>query len=268
MQITITHAGLYTKPEIYHQTTPCVFLGLNISGLEYMKIYTPEGKLVTEVQNDSLILIPEEFQLDFSFQAPRKNYIVMCNIDGISWNKQSNMAVLNFGDQQIEVPLTIPVPLLRLEQIQELFQRVLQLNESALPADLKSAELLINSALAEFLEHSKVDSEQKIPEILTELKEKIDSDISFEKSLAEIMRIIPMTEVHLRRLFLKHYQTTPAEYRARLRFAKIRQLLGESDLSFKEIADSVGMKHVTHLYLFLKKQCGMTPAELRKTLRM
>ena len=77
-----------------------------------------------------------------------------------------------------------------------------------------------------------------------------------------------MTEVHLRRLFLKHYRTTPAEYRARLRFAKIRQLLGKSDLSFKEIADSVGMKHVTHLYLFLKKQCGKTPAELRKTLKM
>lgn len=268
MQITITHAGLYTKPEIYHQTTPCVFLELNISGLEYMKIYTPQGKLAAEVQNDSLVLIPESFQIDFSFQNPRKNYTVMCNIDGLSWNNQSNMNVLNFGEQQIEVPLMIPVQPIRREQIQELFHRIYKLSSSALPADLKSAELLTISILAEFLEHSKVNPEQNIPEFLTGLKEMIDSDLSFEHPLSEIMKKIPVTEVHIRRLFLKYYQTTPSEYRSRLRFAKIRQLLGESKLSFKEIADSVGMKHVTHLNLFLKKQCGMTPSELRKTLRM
>ena len=86
--------------------------------------------------------------------------------------------------------------------------------------------------------------------------------------LKELMYDLPVTEIHLRRLFQKYYHTTPANYRLKLRLAKIQTLLSETDLSFKEIADAVGMNHVTHLYLFLKRHCGMTPAELRKNLRM
>ena len=73
MNLTISHAGLYTKPEKYRQTAQRVFLGLNISGLEYMKIYTPDGTLAAEVPDSTLTLIPESFQLDFSYRNPRHN---------------------------------------------------------------------------------------------------------------------------------------------------------------------------------------------------
>ena len=266
MNLTITHAGLYTKPEKYHQTAQRVFLILNISGLEYMKLYTPEGTLAAEVPESSLTLIPESFQLDFSFRNPRKNYTVICKIDGLSWNEQTKSSELDFNGQKIEIPLTIPVPPGRREQLQELFHRTVILSESALPADTKAAELLMFSVLAEFLEHTKGNSGQNIPEQLVQFRQTIDSDTGFENSLAEHMQKISLTPVHLRRLFLKYYKTNPAEYRARLRSSRIQQLLRDGDLSYKEIADAVGMKHVTHLNLFLKKQCGMTPAELRKNL--
>ena len=268
MDLKITHAGLYTTPETFRQITPCTFLGLNCSGLDYMKIYSPAGMLVAEAGNEMLVLIPEGFLLDFSYHSSRKNYIIMCRIEGLNWNEQTQSVELNFNDQKIEVPLVIPVPLVRKEPVQELFHRTIRLSESALPADSKAAELLMSSVLAEFLEHSSLQKKQNPPPCLADLKEAIDSDFTFQKSLKKIISGIPMTEIHLRRLFQKYYQTTPAEYRARLRFSRIRQLLTETDLSLKEIADAVGMNHVTHLHLFLKKRCDMTPAELRKNLRM
>ena len=268
MKLEITHAGLYSSRETLRQLTPCIFLGMNCSGLEYMKIYSPDGMLVAEAENDMLSLIPECFLLDFSYNSSRKNYVIMCRTEEIRWNEQSHAVELNFNDRKIEVPLLIPIPSVRREQLEDIFQRTIQLSESALPADSKAAELLVNSLLAEFLEHSTHRKEQKIPECLTKLKSSIDSDTNFQRSLKDHLAVIPMTGIHLRRLFLKYYQTTPGEYRARLRFSRIRQLLKETDLSLKEVADAVGMNHVTHLHLFLKKRCDMTPAELRKNLRM
>ncbi len=35
----------------------------------------------------------------------------------------------------------------------------------------------------------------------------------------------------------------------------------------KEIADEVGMKHVTHLHIFLKKRCQRTPKQMLRQFR-
>lgn len=268
MNLSITHAGVYTSPEKYQQKTPCVFLGLNLSGLKYMKVYTPDGTFLSEIKNQSLMLIPPDFFLDFSYTQPRKNYVVMCRIDGLKWNAQTQKIEMDFNGQVMELPLTIPIPLMRREQISEFFHRTEFLSRSALPADTKTAELLMFSILAEFLEHSRRDAEQNVPEVLIQLKNAIDSNTAFDRTLSDLMKEIPVTPIHLRRLFLKFYRTTPQEYRARIRFSEIRRLLTETDMSLKEIADSAGMKNVTHLFLFLKKQCGMTPSELRKKLKM
>ena len=268
MNISITHADIYTTPESYSQVTSCVFLGMILSGLEYMKIYAPDGSLITEVKEYSLILIPENFRLDFQFGKQRKNYMILCRLSGMKWNEQTRSVELEWNDQKINIPMTIPVPPVRKEQIQDLFHRIIHFSKTALPAETKVAEMLALSILAEFLEHTSAEQDQKLPEVLIWLKNAIDSDTTFQKSLSELMEGLPVTEIHLRRLFQKYYHTNPAEYRSRLRFAKIQKLLTETDLSFKEIADSVGMNHVTHLYLFLKKHCGMTPAEYRKNLRM
>ena len=268
MNLSITHAGIYTSPEKYQQNTHCVFLGLILSGLEYMKIHAPDGTLLAEAENQSLFLIPPYFFLDFSYHRFRKNYVVLCNIDGLSWNSQTRKTEWDCDGQKLELPLTVPIVPSRIESISDIFQRTVQLNGSALPADAKAAELLMFSILTEFLEHSRRDSEQNIPDFVVQLKNEIDSNTAFDRTLSEIMQTIPVTAIHQRRIFQKYYHTTPQEYRSRLRFSRIRYLLTETEMSFKEIADAVGMNHVTHLFLFLKKQCGMTPSELRKKLKM
>ena len=85
--------------------------------------------------------------------------------------------------------------------------------------------------------------------------------------MKEIMADFPYTEFHLRKLFRKYYQTHPVEYRARLRLKRIQELMLDPRLSLKEIADAVGMNHVTHLNLFIRKRCGLTPVQMRRSLR-
>ena len=268
MNLTITNAQLYTKQQTLCQRISSVIVVQIISGLEFMKVYDPAGYPVAEAFNNSLLLLPPDFSLKFSFSKERKNYAVISHIDCLNWNPQSGKIELKFHDQTIEVPVIIRVPPTRREQIRELFQRITVLSESPLPSDSKTAELLMCSIIAEFAEQSGSSSKEKIPEMIVRLRQEIDNDKEFLRPLSEIMKQFPVTDVHLRRLFQKHYQTNPAEYRNILRFSRIKELLSETDMSFKEIADIVGMNHVTHLYSFLKQRCGLTPAELRKNLRM
>ena len=62
---------------------------------------------------------------------------------------------------------------------------------------------------------------------------------------------------------MEQYHIEPGEYRARRRLNRIMELFRENRLSPKEIAEAVGMHHVTHLHAFLRERLGMTPRELR-----
>lgn len=267
MNISIIHAGLYVKPEKMVQKLPCDFLGLNLSGLEYSTLYSPAGVPATQIQDGSLTLIPESFTADFSYRENRKNYVIMCKIDGLFWNEHSGTVELECNGVKFGLPLSIPIPPGRREYLQEQFRRIVSFYDSAFTSNRNAAELLSCSVLAEFLEYAARNIEKNIPEEILRLKEIIDSDTSFRRSLKEIMKPFPVTDVHLRRLFQRYYKMTPAEYRARLRFSRVQELLRDGSLNFKEIADEVGMNHVTHLHIFLKKHCGMTPGELQKSFR-
>lgn len=95
----------------------------------------------------------------------------------------------------------------------------------------------------------------------------IDRDSCFRKTLAELSREAQCSAGHIRKLFVKQYLIEPGEYRARLRLRRIMHYIEQTDLSLKEIADQVGMKHVTHLHLFLRERCGTTPRMLLKQYR-
>jgi AraC-like DNA-binding protein len=233
-----------------------------------MRFYAPDGKLIGEASDMSLFLLPPGCSIDFSFNDRRKNYVTFCWLDDLRWN--SGKATMEFYDHEqcIELPVTIPVPPVKSEYLTEIFRRTSELLDSAIPSDGKAAELLMLSVLAEFIEHSGKKNQHRIPEKLEKFKKAIDNDVNFEYKLEDIMEHFEYTPIHLRRLFMQYYQTNPAEYRSRLRFAKIRELLLKTDLNFKEIADSVGMNNVTHLHSFVKKHCGMTPKQLRQSLRI
>lgn len=140
-------------------------------------------------------------------------------------------------------------------------------SESAIPADNSIVELLLTCILAEYAEIFRRDSGLDVPLLVRQLKNAIDSDTGFLRTMKEIMADFPFTEFHLKKLFRKYYQTHPAEYRACLHMKRIQELMMDSNISFKEIADAVGMNHATHLNLFILKLFALTPVQLRNSLR-
>ncbi|MBO7146898.1 MAG: helix-turn-helix transcriptional regulator [Lentisphaeria bacterium] len=268
MDIHITNASLYSHRQTMSQITSCAFLGLIVSGLDSMDFYTPDGILESSASNSSLFLVPADFRITFSFNARRENYVTLCQIEGLSWNPKTRKIELELRDQLIEIPPVVHPPVARMEQLRDLFRRTVKLVRSAINTDHLVGEMLMQSVVAEFAEYSHIASEQVVPSDLEKLKKMIDEDLDFKLDLADMMAGFKYTSTHLRRLFQRYYQTNPAEYRARLRFNRIQQLLVETDMTSKEIADAVGMNHVTHLHSFIRQRCGLTPVQLRRNLNM
>ena len=268
MRIKITSAGIFTRKQSFCQTTQCVFLGMVVSGLEKMNISFPDGQDAGKITENSLFLLPKGFTIDFAFNENRENYVIVCQIDNLHWNPQTTSNELFLDDFCLAIPRMITLNEENSALMRKIFRQVTELTASALPADAKAGELLAQSILSEFVRHSSDSLPGKIHPAASGMKQAIDGDVNFTYSLNKIMADFPFSPVRLRRLFHQAYHTTPAEYRARKRFSKIQELMSDARLSLKEIADAAGMNNVTHLNSFVKKQCGLTPAQLRKNIKL
>ena len=268
MNINITTSELYTEKQVLRQKTFCVFLGLVIAGVKHMDFYAPDGEFIGSASNMSLFLLPPGCTIDFAFDERRINYVTLGWIDGLRWDIKNRTLAFSDCDQSIKLPMIVPVSPVQTKYLTDIFNRTSKLIKSATAANKKAAEFLMMSVLAEFITYSEGENRECVPEKLEAFKNAIDNDVNFERNLEDIMMDFDYSSMHLRRLFLRYYQTNPAEYRAIRRFARIRELLLKTELNFKEIADAVGMNNVTHLHSFVRKRSGMTLKQLRKNLQM
>lgn len=85
-----------------------------------------------------------------------------------------------------------------------------------------------------------------------------------ELSCAQLAQAAHLSEVHLRRLFLKQYHTTPFQYLTDLRMNRARTLLREGR-AVKEVALSVGYSDVYSFSRACRRRFGQTPGQLRRT---
>lgn len=121
MKIDIIDSNIYINHQTYVQEAECVFMGLIISGLDYMRIYSPDGSLSGVADNFSLFLVPKGFRLDFSFNARRENYVTLCHIKNLTWNPVSAKMEIRLNNRILEVPPVLRVPFERMELLQNIF---------------------------------------------------------------------------------------------------------------------------------------------------
>ncbi len=149
-------------------------------------------------------------------------------------------------------------------ELRKAFSEIRSLFKSQLPENIFRAELLSASLLSELMAEKR---EQRPPDTAERFKEKIDGDPAFRKDLRELCAEIGYSPEHARKCFMDRYLVEPGEYRARLRLQLIMEKLSHTDMTLKEIADAVGMKHVSHLHIFLRKRCRLTPKQLLRQCR-
>ena len=82
-------------------------------------------------------------------------------------------------------------------------------------------------------------------------------------NINDILDFVPMT----RRVFEKKFSVlvgrTPYKELQRIRINRLKQLLGETNLSLLEIAENSGFEHVSYMSYLFKRETGVTPIAYR-----
>ncbi len=268
MEFILYHADVYRRPEKYCQTLRCHFLGLNVSGLIYSRMtYGAEHVPILNEErpkNPLLTLSPAGSRKDFCYGVKRENWVIQCGIPALSYHAGDLFTTLREGGRNFRLPLCREISHEKMLELRKVFSEVRTLSKSQLPENIFRAELLSAALLSELMAEKPV---LKLPDTGERFKAKIDADRAFQKDLGELCAEIGYSPEHARKCFAERYLVDPGEYRARLRLQLVMEKLSHTDLTLKEIADAVGMKHVSHLHIFLKKRCQLTPKQLLRQCR-
>jgi LacI family transcriptional regulator len=82
-------------------------------------------------------------------------------------------------------------------------------------------------------------------------------------SMKDLLRHVPMSRSLLERRFRQHLGRSPqAEIRA-VQLKRVKQLVGESDLSLDQIAPLAGYAHPEYMSVVFKRETGQTPGQYR-----
>lgn len=96
-----------------------------------------------------------------------------------------------------------------------------------------------------------------------DLRRRIEADIANVPSVKEMAREMNYSVPHFNRLFLKYTQIVPVRLIQRTRVAKAQQLLAETELPMKRIAQMLGYSNCQYFCRQFKKFAKMSPRQFR-----
>jgi len=130
------------------------------------------------------------------------------------------------------------------------------------------------------------ENHTKIMSIFYNMIYKISSETSISSTLMPAIRYIEqnytdasltndiiasacnISEIYLRKLFLKHLKTTPKQYITEIRLSKAKQLLCEGIYKINTISEKCGFSSSYNFSRFFKEKTGVTPTEYMKENRI
>ena len=92
----------------------------------------------------------------------------------------------------------------------------------------------------------------------------IDENYAKEIDIKQLAKQEHMSYTYFRTIFKKKTGTSPNQYIIMLRLRNASLLLKQTDLSIKEVAESVGFSDQMYFSRIFKKRFGMTPKDFRK----
>ena len=266
MELRIFYAGRFTRPEKITQHLTHFMLCLITDGFDYMRFSFRGIPLLPPVEIDRtggfLLLIPPEVTLDFSAGKKRENFVAMLALPDLVYDSASLSSLLN-GVSFEPVKKLSPG---RMCVLREIFSEIVEKVSGGDPGGAEKGKLLICSLLAELVADTALSAERS--PAAEAMKKAIDADTRFRYSVKELNdRLGYCSLPYMRKLFFKKYGILPGKYRNTRRLNRIMELFAQSDFSLKMIAHEIGMKHLTHLYAFLRNEQSFSPKELLEQIR-
>lgn len=262
INFSISNIGQYTKVEKYIQTIKCPWISLQISGLKYSKLFHPNGTLIEERKKDEPFFrlgLPG-MKMDFEYGRNRENWVIMFRELPLRYSKNS-MRHLEIKDEDdwISLPITMEIPRETIPGWQNEMKMIQSRIKNPLPINKLLAKLGALKILRTIMEQTPQNQLGENP--AEKLKRLIDEDSEFEKTISQLSKKCEYCRDHLRILFNKEFKISPNAYRNQKRLAKVMELISNSSLSIKEIAEKTGFEHTSHLCMTFKKNFGMSPGE-------
>lgn len=265
MQIPhVIYAGLFKRVEKYSMVIPEKWIAFNISGIVRSAHYYPNGKLAYQWQPDDgayLVLGYPGMRTDFEYDSKRENWVLMVDFPDYHYDSVNQYLYLENGDERLVLPNIVRIPKAEIPELRERFAAIAKGVHSALHQEHLRADLMCASLWSYFLELPVSNDPADT------LKGLIDADHAWNYSISALSRKTGYNRDYLRREFQRKYGVSPGDYRIRKRCVEIMNLIAYSRLSLKEIAYRVGMKHVSHLNILLKREYSLTPSQLLKKYR-
>lgn len=86
-------------------------------------------------------------------------------------------------------------------------------------------------------------------------------------NVSDVLRAVPLSRRVLEQRFQRLLGCTPREEILHVRLARVKQLLGETDLPLYLVAERTGFEHVEYLSVVFKRETGRTPSAWRDEAR-
>jgi LacI family transcriptional regulator len=86
-------------------------------------------------------------------------------------------------------------------------------------------------------------------------------------NVSDVLRAVPLSRRVLEQRFQRLLGCTPREEILHVRLARVKQLLGETDLPLYRVAERTGFEHVEYLSVVFKRETGRTPRAWREEAR-
>lgn len=212
----------------------------------YGLAYSTEGQLTYtlngenySLDNNSVIVLPQG-----------QNYTLKCN-------KSGTFSVINFSSNDVLCDTFLFFPSYSSASFMKDFEKI---KELILFPENRTKILSIFYNMIHNLTFNSSVCQTIAPAIKYVEKNYSNNDIS-NKALADICNI---SEVYLRKLFLKHLKLTPKQYITEIRISKAKQLLSDGNIKIKAVSEECGFDSSYNFTRFFKNKTGITPTEYLK----
>lgn len=259
IDLALRTVGVFRKGEASTQTILTPWICFMVSGWDRMLFRMTDGSVLDLPRDEPcmLLLMPDTF-VEYAFTARRENWVVHLETKGLRTSDRPGSVDIAHEGQWLPIPMRRVVPRQDVPGWQAEFNRLRTAFHAPLPQNRLYAQICVLNILR-FMLGQVHDALAESPAAM--LKRLIDDDTLHLHSIAELGKRCGYSTDHLRILFKQEYQISPREYRRQQQLARVMDLVSNSRLTVKEIAQQTGFEYVSHLSATFRKAFGMTVRE-------
>ena len=253
----IVHAGVYRHAQTGSWRNPWATLSLYVRGLQWRR----DASGTTTAFEPGVLLRPAGYLSEFAYGADRENWVV--GLDGIDLVADDTPDMVRLGTPggPVRMARFTPVSRAGLAHLRSLFTQVTDHYRDPSPHGQLHAASAVMSIVGTLLDRQHTDPS---PSPAARLKQLMDADETWTRSIDELSRTCGYGVDHMRALFEREFGMKPHAYRHQRRLIAATQLLEHTPLRIKEIAARLGFRHVSHFCMAYRAAYNEAPGAARR----